>query len=86
MKSVQTKTTTQFLTTEDVCQMFDVCRTTLYNWRKGGLLPFHRMGRKVYFLEHEITEAVKKIDFSDLSSFPYRNNKWQDSKELNAYE
>jgi hypothetical protein len=31
MSNVATKTTTQFLTTEDVCRMFDVCRTTLYN-------------------------------------------------------
>jgi excisionase family DNA binding protein len=73
-RELRSKANTQFLTTEDVCQMFDVCRTTLYNWRKGGFLPFHRMGRKVYFLEHEITKAVKKIDFSELSSFPYKDS------------
>jgi predicted DNA-binding transcriptional regulator AlpA len=67
------RTTTQFLTTPDVCRMFDICRTTLYNWRKAGLLPSHKIKRNVYFLEHEITEAVQKIDFSDLSTFPYRN-------------
>lgn len=31
------------LTTLDICKMYDVTRTTIYNWRKKGL-PFYKLG------------------------------------------
>lgn len=72
--SKQEKKRQDFLTTSDLLKQFNICRTTLYLWRKKGLIPYHRIGRRIYFLEHEVVEAVKKIDFNDLSSFPYRQS------------
>jgi hypothetical protein len=70
---LSSKTTTQFLTTPDVCacSMFAELRSITGVKR---LIAISQDGRNVYFLEHEITEAVKKIDFGELSSFPYKDS------------
>lgn len=31
------------LTTLDICKMYDVTRTSVYNWRKKGL-PYYKLG------------------------------------------
>jgi len=33
----------QELTTMDLCKMFGVTRTTIYNWRKKGM-PYYKLG------------------------------------------
>lgn len=62
------------ITTSEIMKRFGVSRTTVYLWRKKGLLPYRRLGKRIYFLENEVIKAVKKIDFSELSSFPYKDS------------
>lgn len=33
----------------DVCREFGVSKTTLTDWKNKGLVPFIRIGRRVYF-------------------------------------
>lgn len=49
------------LSTEDVCKLFDIHPVTANRWRRAGKLPFHTTpGRKVFYLQSEIMESIKK--------------------------
>jgi excisionase family DNA binding protein len=51
-----------FLKLTDVSKLLKVSKVTIHAWKKAGLLPFYRIGRRVYFKESEVLEAMKKID------------------------
>lgn len=36
-----------------------VSKVTLFNWRKAGILPYHRIASRIYFKKHELIEAMK---------------------------
>lgn len=36
----------------------EVSEQTIHNYKKRGVLPFHQTGRTVYFLKHEVDEAL----------------------------
>jgi excisionase family DNA binding protein len=46
------------LTIEAVCEMFKVTRPTIHKWKKKQLIPFYRIGRRIYFKEHELLELT----------------------------
>jgi predicted DNA-binding transcriptional regulator AlpA len=37
----------------------EVSRQTVYNWRKAGLIPEHKIGSKLYFFEDEIANRIR---------------------------
>ena len=41
----------------DVCREFGISKTTLTEWKNKGLVPFVRLGRRVYFERAAILEA-----------------------------
>lgn len=41
----------------DVCQEFGISKTTLTEWKNKGLVPFVRLGRRIYFERAAILEA-----------------------------
>ena len=47
-----------FLTVEDVAEMLQVTRTTIYNLKKKGL-PFIKLGKNIRFDEEAVVEWVK---------------------------
>lgn len=49
------------LSRKDVKNDFGICYQTLNSRMKDGTLPYHRIGRKIYFLESELTSALPKI-------------------------
>lgn len=51
-----------FLKLADVSKLLKVSKVTIHAWKKEGLLPFYRIGRRVYFKESDVLEAMKKID------------------------
>jgi len=59
-KSQISKEDEKLLTTNDVIQLFNVSRVTIHNWKKSGLLPFFKMGNRVYFNEHEVRRIIKE--------------------------
>ena len=38
----------------EVCKLLGVSRTTVYEWRRSGKVPSHRIGRRVFFKESEL--------------------------------
>jgi excisionase family DNA binding protein len=58
----------KFLTIEDMAEMLQVTRTTIYNLKKKGL-PFIKLGKNVRFVQDEVIEWVKsqKVSITDNS-------------------
>jgi excisionase family DNA binding protein len=50
----------RILTTKDICRMFKVSKMTISTWRKQGKIPFHKQGRRVYFIESEVMEVLSQ--------------------------
>jgi predicted DNA-binding protein YlxM (UPF0122 family) len=51
--------TDDLLNIQDIQKIFKVSRVTVHKWKKKGLLPFHKMNRKVYFKKSEIIDAMQ---------------------------
>ena len=47
----------KFLTIEDVADMLQVTRTTIYNLKKNGL-PFIKLGKNIRFNQEEVVDWV----------------------------
>lgn len=48
----------KFLTVEDVAEMLQVTRTTIYNLKKQGL-PFIKLGKNIRFDEDDVVAWVR---------------------------
>ena len=48
----------KFLTVEDVAEMLQVTRTTIYNLKKQGL-PFIKLGKNIRFDQEDVVEWVR---------------------------
>ena len=48
----------KFLTVEDVAEMLQVTRTTIYNLKKQGL-PFIKLGKNIRFDQEDVIEWVR---------------------------
>lgn len=42
------------LTTADIITLFQVCRTTIYNWEKQGKLKPYKVGRKKFYARQDV--------------------------------
>lgn len=49
---------TKFLTVEQVAELLQVTRTTIYNLKKQGL-PFFKLGKNIRFDREEVIDWVK---------------------------
>jgi hypothetical protein len=60
-KIVQTKTMLGLLwcDSDDVCKTFHISPRTLRNYRKSGLIPFSKMGGRVYYRISDIYEYLE---------------------------
>lgn len=56
----------KFLTVEDVAEMLQVTRTTIYNLKKKGL-PFIKLGKNIRFDQDEVVEWVKSNTITETS-------------------
>ncbi|MCC2545473.1 helix-turn-helix domain-containing protein [Hymenobacter sp. BT175] len=45
------------LTITEACREFGISKTTLTEWKKKGIVPFIRLGRRVYFERAAILDA-----------------------------
>lgn len=54
----------KFLTVEDVAEMLQVTRTTIYNLKKKGL-PFIKLGKNIRFDQDEVVEWVKSNSMTE---------------------
>jgi len=47
---------------DEVAQMFNVSKVTIFAWKKSGKIPFYRIANKIYFKRNEVFDALKKIE------------------------
>ncbi|ALW85252.1 hypothetical protein AUC43_09175 [Hymenobacter sedentarius] len=45
------------LTKAEACREFGISLTTLTEWQKNGIVPFVRLGRRIYFERSKMLEA-----------------------------
>lgn len=46
----------------EACQLLKVSKVTIHKWKKNKILPFHRIGRKIYFKRSEVIDSLKFIN------------------------
>jgi hypothetical protein len=52
----------KLLSIEEVITIFGVSKVTIHKWKKAGLLPYHKLKRKLYFKKNEILNALKSVN------------------------
>lgn len=50
----------KLLSVDETAQLLGICRQTVHDWKRRGLLDFHRLGGKVYFKQAEVVAALNK--------------------------
>jgi len=58
---------TTVLTRTEIARLFHVTLPTIHAWMNAGILPFHRMGGRVYFKKAEVLKAMKEAKVRRLS-------------------
>jgi predicted DNA-binding transcriptional regulator AlpA len=62
LKLYQPKQPNEYLTRQQVAQMFDVDISTVHNWCKSKRLNPLGIGSRVYFLRSEIEQSLKPLN------------------------
>ncbi|MFC2125549.1 helix-turn-helix domain-containing protein [Bacteroidota bacterium] len=63
----------KMMTIQETARFLDVSKVTLHNWKKNGKLPYLRLGKRVFFSQKEILEAMK----SNVYLRSARRSTWQ---------
>ena len=50
----------QWLDISDTCRFLHISKRTLQNYRDKGVLPFSKIGGKIYFRASDLDERLKK--------------------------
>jgi excisionase family DNA binding protein len=59
--SLSKPTNYQLMTDKEVSTYLNVCRRSLFNWRKAGLIPYIRLGKAVRFRINEVEAAINRM-------------------------
>jgi len=51
-----------FLTAQEVCDVLHICRTTLYNYSKDGLIPAYKIKRLALYRLSDVLAALSKVE------------------------
>ena len=62
-KNFQPKEPTQYMTRQEVADMFQVNLSTIHNWCKNGRLKPLGAGARVYFLRSEVEQCLTPLNF-----------------------
>ena len=58
--------TETLLKPKDVCKLLHISNGTLFTWKKQGKIPFRRLGRRIFFVQSDVLNAMKKINAGGL--------------------
>tara|TARA_R110000744_G_scaffold22779_1_gene58036 strand:+ start:614 stop:898 length:285 start_codon:yes stop_codon:yes gene_type:complete len=62
-KEFQPKEPTEYLTRQEVAELFKVNLSTVHNWTKNGTLISYGMGgSRIYYKRSEIDETIVKLE------------------------
>ena len=59
--SLSNPTNFQLMTDKEVSAYLHVCRRSLFNWRKAGLIPYIKLGKSVRFRVNEVEAALNRM-------------------------
>ena len=59
--SLSKPTNYQLMTENEVSTYLHVCRRSLFNWRKAGLIPYIKLGKAVRFRINEVEAAINRM-------------------------
>jgi len=62
LKHYQPKQPNEYLTRQEVAQMFNVDLSTIHNWCKSGKLKPLGLGARVYFLRSDIEQSLTPLN------------------------
>lgn len=60
-KNFEPKTPNEYLTRNEVAEMFSVDLSTVHNWTKKGILTAHQIGGRVFYLRTDVENAIVKL-------------------------
>jgi excisionase family DNA binding protein len=49
------------MTEQEASTYLHVCRRSLYNWRKAGLIPYIKLGKAIRFRVSEVEAAINRM-------------------------
>ena len=49
------------VTRKDISRLFGVSLVTVNAWKKKGLLPYHRINRRIYFKKSEVLATLENV-------------------------
>ncbi len=52
----------KFYDNADMMQLFNVCSRTLQRWRDEGIIPFKRVGGRIYYLASKVDQMMEEDD------------------------
>jgi excisionase family DNA binding protein len=47
---------------EEIAEDLNVTRQTIHEWKRKGLIPFERIGARIFFRKSKVRAALKKIE------------------------
>jgi hypothetical protein len=47
---------------DHICKTLGVSTVTVHDWKKKGIIPFHRISGKIYFYESEVLAALNPVN------------------------
>lgn len=50
----------ELLRVNQLAEFLHVSKVTIHNWKRKGLIPFHRLSNKVFFKKSEVISSLKK--------------------------
>lgn len=59
-EEIRSKEKEEILEVDDVCRMFGVSRTTVYEWRRTGKVNSYQRGRRVFFKKEDLMKFRKE--------------------------
>ena len=61
-KHFQPKTPTEYLSRQEVAQMFKINLSTVHNWTKKGTIQAFQIGGRVFYKRELIEDAIVKLN------------------------
>ena len=62
MPTENVKPDDDLMTINQVSLLLGRSLVTIHSWKKRGLIPFHRISRKIYFKKSEVLESLRKVE------------------------
>ena len=64
MKGETVNSETGLMDMDEVISFLKVSKVTIHNWKKKGIIHSHKIGRKLYFKQAELMNAIKRQKYS----------------------